>query len=948
MVEAPPSCEEQRAAVKAVQPDDYITLVPGQTYCVLPASWWKAWTHHVGWHDVSGGPAPGRIDTDALLTETNGTAPPQLAATAVEGEDWVLTTKAAWDLLYGWYGGGSAIERKAIEVGGGGHKPKEVQLELRLMHLTVHIETDDSAAQARADSSSPFVLALSQSQTVGDCIEQICAAWQLPAKQTRLWDYFSCSRRELLDEFQTLGSAGLHSGQDVLLEQQMLDGKWHFTEETVESGASMDLFDGAGSTSGTIATGSGASSSHAVGGPTRLDTVVDTSTPGQPGVVGLTNLGNTCFMNSMLQCLGNVRPLREFFLSKSYERDLNENNPLGTGGELASAFASLLHLMWQNNGSVIAPRSFKSILGHHAPQFSGYSQHDSQELCNYVLDKLHEDVNRVRKKPYVENFEANGEPDAEIIAEVRKRHRLRNSSRIADMFEGFFKSTVVCPVCDKVSVTFDPYMSVALPLGTQDNMRTLTVSLRRLDGTIAPVTVTLKSSSKMEALVAAVAEQSSIPADRLVVADVYNSRFHKLFDHFDQLDRLNELDDIIFAFETEHARVFSSQQACAPTVSTFQDAKEETALCCVALLHKEQKHSLLIGLPLALTVPASTTGAQLYALVGAQLERYRAETTPMEGVSDSSTSMLSVLLQETPQSSSEAHASSSAPVVVPGVVVGATGSSSDDAVPTAWEPMEVEASSVDVLADSCERGWTLHSVRSDCDPPGDPLPSDGDQPLWPANAGREPYTVLVLWDESAFRSAGGYSREKLVRDSAEKSGVPCGKRHVAAARESGMTLRKCFELFSQEEVLDADNAWYCPKCTAHRQGRKRMQFWSLPPVLVAHLKRFSAQGGWRRKLDVHVDFPIENLDLTEFALCHQGGAPGRDVYDLLAVSNHFGSTGGGHYTAFAKNSVTGAWHKFDDSYTSKVEDPASVVTSAAYVLIYVKRGYAIDVPEDSA
>eukprot|EP00966_Prymnesium_polylepis_P313963 7255138-Prymnesium_polylepis.1 len=53
-----------------------------------------------------------------------------------------------------------------------------------------------------------------------------------------------------------------------------------------------------------------------------------------------------------------------------------------------------------------------------------------QELCNYVLDKLHEDVNRVLTKPYVENFEADGEPDAEIIAEVQKRHRMRNSSRI--------------------------------------------------------------------------------------------------------------------------------------------------------------------------------------------------------------------------------------------------------------------------------------------------------------------------------------------------------------------------------------------------------------------------------------------------------------------------------------------------------------------------------------
>merc|ERR1719263_2392894 len=115
-----------------------------------------------------------------------------------------------------------------------------------------------------------------------------------------------------------------------------------------------------------------------------------------------------------------------------------------------------------------------------------------------------------------------------------------------------------------------------------------------------------------------------------------------------------------------------------------------------------------------------------------------------------------------------------------------------------------------------------------------------------------------------------------------------------------------------------------------------MQFWSMPDLLVVHLKRFSAHGQCRRKLDTPVDFPIEGLDLTEFCLRHSGeDADGeRAVYDLQAVSNHFGSTGGGHYTAFAKNADTDKWYKFDDSHTSFVPDPATVVTPAAYVLIY--------------
>jgi len=74
--------------------------------------------------------------------------------------------------------------------------------------------------------------------------------------------------------------------------------------------------------------------------------------------------------------------------------------------------------------------------------------------------------------------------------------------------------------------------------------------------------------------------------------------------------------------------------------------------------------------------------------------------------------------------------------------------------------------------------------------------------------------------------------------------VACGRGGAAK-----ISLHTCIDLFSQQEKLDEENAWYCPKCKELRQGTKQMQFWSAPPVLVVHLKRFSASGTWRRKRD---------------------------------------------------------------------------------------------------
>ncbi|CAF1545387.1 unnamed protein product, partial [Didymodactylos carnosus] len=156
-------------------------------------------------------------------------------------------------------------------------------------------------------------------------------------------------------------------------------------------------------------------------------------------------------------------------------------------------------------------------------------------------------------------------------------------------------------------------------------------------------------------------------------------------------------------------------------------------------------------------------------------------------------------------------------------------------------------------------------------------------------------------------------------------------------KQSNISLLDCFKYFTTKETLSDHDQWYCPKCKVLKNATKKFDLWLLPKVLIVQLKRFNYNRYYRDKIDLFIDCPIHDLDLSQFVLNRNEKQNAK--YDLIAVSNHMGGLGGGHYTAHAKSFHDQKWHTFDDSCVSDI-DEQNVVTKSAYVLVYQQQPYA--------
>ena len=707
---------------------------------------------------------------------------------------------------------------------------------------------------------------------------------------------------------------------------------------------------------------------------------------GTRGLAGLGNLGNTCFMNSALQCLCHTPQLMYAFLSGEYKDDLNTDNPLGLGGKLASAFGSLLSKLWKPGASFVTPKHFKFMLSKFAPQFSGYSQQDSQELLSFLLDGLHEDLNRVKEKPYREEKDADGRPDEEVALEAWDNYRARNDSVVVDTFQGLYKSTLRCPACGYTSVKFDPFMYLSLPLPSPKR-RTFQVTVVDQFGGSAAVLLAVRvpKSASVGDLIrevgklyeqAAVREEvnemleagtsaagaepsgpSGAPAPPKRVAEwalgQWNGKTMDLFlDEDVGVESIPEKPSFVYSyFSSKSYKLYAYRFPVAGRGPSLRGPSvPPSAGARPVLVYHRSSPTKDRGIPSLFFLPKDGCTAGLS--VAKSEEDGHWEVQP----DDSLRHALDLLAASSPiNGTKEGRA----------VEDGTEHNAAEDEHehPAGYGEDRPRPDRAAPGTAAVETGETIETgqfmvTNASPSPPsfrllygtsdGHPKSTSYFSSTPPSIGLEDPSTVFLCakWTNDADRDLS-VAREPVIEHESVMTLQSQDKLPFKA------TLADCLECFCQPEQLNEADTWYCSKCKDHVRAVKKLDLWHLPPVLVIHLKRFSYSRYSRDKLDTHIDFPLQQLDLSGFIprsahatskkvkLSTAGGGASLKqedpVYDLYAVSNHFGGMGGGHYTAFCQMPDDQGWYDFDDSHVSSVGS-GKVQSSAAYVLFYHRRG----------
>ena len=614
------------------------------------------------------------------------------------------------------------------------------------------------------------------------------------------------------------------------------------------------------------------------------------------GVCGGRNLGNTCFMNSSIACLSNCTELTTYFLTKKFLKDINETNKEGLGGRLAKAWYNLLEQYWNSDIRAGNPSEVKSCVAKKVRKFAGFSQQDSNEFMTEFLSLLSEDLNKTDKKEYKQLKEkGDNETDLECAKRFWNLHIKLNDSIVTDLFSGLLKSEVHCPNCKFINITFDPFNTLTLPI---PSLRELNIELQFY---YIPK-YSLRNNCRFQANIEK------------------NCTFKELIEKIRNVKGFN--------YDLKNSK-FKFMKVSKEKFETFLDendtVKNAGFLFIFDNIEKEGKKNITIPLYLYKNRELSSFPKLLF------LEEDNNFDTFKKKIYYLIRKYIKIPFKEDKFN-------------VDKEIEKFINKEKEENIDELLNLLDKEYSEIFNSKEENIQNFITNfpyriAIRKKFDDKNEICIFDGKnnlENLKEFGISKDTDTIGNLLNKI---KEGEYFLDLLINSNSDfsKENInfnECKNTYEIKSKEGKLNLEKLLDYFCTREHLDKGNEWRCGKCNKHVEATKNFSIFYVPRLLIICLSRFSKRGYGYGKNDEYIDFPLENLDMGKY-IC--GPDKENSKYDLFAVSQHFGGTGGGHYTAVCRN-MDGKWYDYNDSSCSP-DSSSNVVSSSAYVLFYRRHNW---------
>ncbi|CAF3545275.1 unnamed protein product [Rotaria sordida] len=615
-----------------------------------------------------------------------------------------------------------------------------------------------------------------------------------------------------------------------------------------------------------------------------------------PALCGLSNLGTTSFMNSALQCLSNVSALTEYFLCDEYRKHINCDNPLGRKGKIALAYGELIHKMWSGKTNVSVPGFLRKSVAYYTYKCCGFTRKNPQEFMSFLLDGLHEDLNFFKEKSTIEKKDDDdGITDDSILAvEQWDNYRKGNRSKIHDLFHGQIKSVLQCLECQTSKRVFEPICTLGLPLLNKVETRTFKILYVRLNGQIKSYDIKSSVHGRMCNLVQDFCDRFQ-PKEK----DTHEKE-PAVIETGSEFNEINQYEEEVVEEED-----FTK-------ASDYDEHQPKPDYILAVEIHNHRIHLLYTDKHLLKSIVECD-----------QIVFYEIPVSLKKENNDK------ILMPCVFREDDRNHKNFGLPFYVNIPRHNCKGSDIEEELQKTignFLPLSPTESSDKPLYTTSlliNQNYTgTYKLLNSC--LDDHIDFNGKT------------TILVVDVASSIV-------EKYKKQEEEEDGKYSDKNHassvasaiqICSQQKQSVTLFDWFNYFTKKKVLRKSDLWKCPQCNALKKATKKIDLWLLPKVLIIKLKDVNYTRYFRDDIDLLIDCPIQDLDLSQFVLNPAEKAKAK--YDLIAVCNRIGNLSDEHYTTHAKSSLDKQWHTFNDSKISDV-NVEDVINKAACILVYQQQ-----------